>query len=173
MFRLTPTALPVTPQNLPASLTPPWLARMLGRFRWLSNPSPRFAYRQRGQSGPTRQRSDLGPQSTQVHPCPSLDHPLAMGHRGRNTGTAHPRLPFPMSIHVDQPVPRYTLRYQGNFPAIDLQPMLVVPFQVDPAHGFVAHGEMVATEISQAATLGHSAALAPSWHDGSISPCLR
>lgn len=127
---------------------------MLGRFRWFRNPHPRLPHRQCGQSCSTRQRCDLSPQSTQVRPGPSLDHPLAVRNGRRHTSTARARRPFPVSIHVDQPVARHTLRYQGNFPAVDLQPMLVVPFQVGPAQGFVIHAAIVWSLVTRAETTG-------------------
>lgn len=62
-----------------------------------------------------------------------------MGYRRGHTTTPHAWLPFPMSIHVHQPVTGDTLGNQGNFPTIDLQPVLVVAFQVGPLHGGVVH----------------------------------
>lgn len=63
MFRFTPTALPVMPKNLPATLASFGLARTHWWLGRLSNPYPRFTNWQRGQPSPPGQSRDFSPQS--------------------------------------------------------------------------------------------------------------
>lgn len=74
-----------------------------------------------------------------------------MGNRGRHPSTARARFPFLMPVDVYEPVTGYSTGYQGNFPAVDLQPILVVAVQVVPVYVRI-HCEIVAGSVSQAAT---------------------